>query len=58
VRPGNGEEVAAVLRACAAAGVAKRAWLGLTRSEEEIAAMRAIKRALDPAGVLNPGAVL
>ncbi len=39
-------------------GVAKRAWLGLTRSEEEIAAMRAIKTALDPAGVLNPGAVL
>ncbi len=39
-------------------GVAKRAWLGLTRSEEEIAAMRAIKAALDPAGVLNPGVVL
>jgi FAD/FMN-containing dehydrogenase len=39
-------------------GVAKRAWLGLTRSAEEIAAMRAIKAALDPAGVLNPGAVL
>jgi FAD/FMN-containing dehydrogenase len=39
-------------------GVAKRAWLGLTRTPQEIAAMRAIKRALDPAGVLNPGAVL
>ena len=39
-------------------GVAKRAWLGLTRSPEEIAAMTAIKRALDPAGILNPGAVL
>jgi FAD/FMN-containing dehydrogenase len=39
-------------------GVAKRPWLGLTRTEEEIAAMRAIKAALDPAGVLNPGAVL
>jgi FAD/FMN-containing dehydrogenase len=39
-------------------GVAKRAWLGLTRTEEEIAAMRAIKAALDPAGVLNPGVVL
>jgi FAD/FMN-containing dehydrogenase len=39
-------------------GIAKRAWLGLTRTEEEIAAMRAIKAALDPAGVLNPGAVL
>jgi FAD/FMN-containing dehydrogenase len=39
-------------------GVAKRAWLGLTRSPEEIAAMTAIKRALDPVGMLNPGAVL
>jgi FAD/FMN-containing dehydrogenase len=39
-------------------GVAKRAWLGLTRSAEEIAAMTAIKRALDPGGTLNPGAVL
>jgi FAD/FMN-containing dehydrogenase len=39
-------------------GVAKRRWLGLTRTPEEIAAMRAIKRALDPAGILNPGAVL
>jgi FAD/FMN-containing dehydrogenase len=39
-------------------GVAKRAWLGLTRTPEEIAAMRAIKRALDPAGALNPGVVL
>jgi len=39
-------------------GVAKREWLGLTRSPEEIAAMAAIKGALDPAGVLNPGVVL
>jgi FAD/FMN-containing dehydrogenase len=39
-------------------GVAKREWLGLTCSQEEIAAMTAIKRALDPAGLLNPGAVL
>jgi FAD/FMN-containing dehydrogenase len=39
-------------------GVAKREWLGLTRTPEEIAAMRAIKAALDPAGVLNPGVVL
>jgi FAD/FMN-containing dehydrogenase len=39
-------------------GVAKARWLGLTRSEVEIAAMRAIKRALDPQGILNPGAVL
>jgi len=39
-------------------GVAKRRWLSLTRSEEEIAAMQAIKGALDPEGLLNPGAVL
>jgi FAD/FMN-containing dehydrogenase len=39
-------------------GVAKAAHLGLVRSAAEIAAMRAIKRALDPAGMLNPGAVL
>ncbi|MEZ0293072.1 MAG: FAD-binding oxidoreductase [Solirubrobacteraceae bacterium] len=39
-------------------GVAKAAYLGLVRSEAELRAMRAVKRALDPAGVLNPGAVL
>jgi FAD/FMN-containing dehydrogenase len=39
-------------------GTAKARWLSLTRSAEEIAAMRAIKRALDPAGLLNPGVVL
>jgi FAD/FMN-containing dehydrogenase len=35
-------------------GAAKRRWLVRNRSEAEVAAMRAIKRALDPAGVLNP----
>ncbi len=39
-------------------GVAKRPWLTLTRSAEDIATMRAIKRALDPAGILNPGVIL
>jgi len=39
-------------------GVAKRRWLELTRSPADIAVMRAVKRALDPHGLLNPGAVL
>jgi FAD/FMN-containing dehydrogenase len=39
-------------------GVAKAGWLHLTREPGEIAAMRAIKAALDPGGLLNPGAVL
>jgi FAD/FMN-containing dehydrogenase len=36
-------------------GRAKVPWLGLSRSSIEIDTMRAIKRALDPAGMLNPG---
>jgi FAD/FMN-containing dehydrogenase len=39
-------------------GAAKARFLGLTRSEDEIAAMRRIKAALDPDGILNPGTVL
>jgi len=39
-------------------GTAKRRWLALTRSEAEIDAFRAIKAALDPAGILNPHALL
>jgi FAD/FMN-containing dehydrogenase len=68
--PAPGDEAAdeAVLRLAAACGgtisaehgvgVAKARWLALARSGAEIAAMRAIKAALDPAGILNPGAVL
>jgi FAD/FMN-containing dehydrogenase len=39
-------------------GVAKASWLARARGEGEVGAMRAIKRALDPAGLLNPGVVL
>jgi FAD/FMN-containing dehydrogenase len=39
-------------------GVAKAAWLARQRPAGELAAMRALKAALDPAGILNPGAVL
>jgi FAD/FMN-containing dehydrogenase len=39
-------------------GKAKARWLSLARSPDELRAMRAIKRALDPDGILNPGAVL
>lgn len=39
-------------------GRAKARWLHLQRSPEELAAMRAVKRALDPHGILNPGALL
>jgi FAD/FMN-containing dehydrogenase len=39
-------------------GRAKLAWLGLSRSATEIAAMTAIKRALDPQGILAPGVLL
>ncbi|MGH9121462.1 MAG: FAD-binding oxidoreductase [Acidimicrobiales bacterium] len=66
--PGEGSVDEAVLRLAAAfqgtisaehgVGRAKVAWLGLARSPAEIAAMRAIKAALDPQGVLNPGVLL
>ena len=36
-------------------GVAKVRWLVADRGESDVAAMRAIKRSLDPADVLNPG---
>jgi FAD/FMN-containing dehydrogenase len=39
-------------------GRAKAPWLDLSRTPEEIAAMRRIKAALDPAGLFNPGVLL
>jgi FAD/FMN-containing dehydrogenase len=39
-------------------GAAKRRWLYLSRTPEEISAFRAIKRALDPDGVMNPNVLL
>jgi glycolate oxidase len=39
-------------------GVAKRAWLEATRGPDAVRVMRAVKAALDPLGILNPGKVL
>jgi FAD/FMN-containing dehydrogenase len=39
-------------------GLSKRAYLSHSRTPEEMLVMRALKRALDPKGILNPGKVL
>lgn len=39
-------------------GLLKREYLGFSRSPGELAMMRAIKQALDPQGIFNPGKVL
>ncbi len=39
-------------------GTEKLGWLAASRSEDEIAAMRLLKRSLDPENLLNPGRVL
>jgi FAD linked oxidases, C-terminal domain len=39
-------------------GLIKREFLSVSRSPQEIAAMKAIKAALDPNGILNPGKVI
>ena len=38
-------------------GLDKKAYLGWSRSEPEIALMRTLKAALDPKGILNPGKI-
>ena len=38
-------------------GVAKRGYLEAQRGSRGVAAMRAIKQAMDPLGILNPGKV-
>ena len=38
-------------------GLVKKPWLDSTRGAAEIAAMRGIKQALDPNGIMNPGKV-
>ena len=39
-------------------GLLKKDYLGYSRSPEEIAILRSIKKTLDPLGILNPGKVL
>ncbi|MFZ4720226.1 MAG: FAD-binding oxidoreductase [Ilumatobacteraceae bacterium] len=39
-------------------GVAKAAWLERLKGPAAVAALRAVKRALDPQGILNPGVLL
>jgi len=36
-------------------GVAKTPWLHLIRTAADLDAQRAVRRALDPNGILNPG---
>jgi FAD/FMN-containing dehydrogenase len=66
LEPGDPEAITADVLASAAGlggtisaehgvGIAKTRWLHLIRSPAELAAAAAIKHALDPAGILNPG---
>jgi FAD/FMN-containing dehydrogenase len=38
-------------------GLERKAYLEISRSPAEIATMRALKTALDPRGILNPGKI-
>jgi FAD/FMN-containing dehydrogenase len=39
-------------------GLLKKPYLGYSRSPDELAVLRSVKRALDPLGILNPGKIL
>src|SRR5690606_12596033 len=39
-------------------GLHKKPWLGYSRSDAEIALIRAMKQALDPRNIMNPGKVI
>ena len=39
-------------------GLEKKPYLPISRTPEEIALMRLLKRTLDPLGILNPGKVV
>jgi FAD/FMN-containing dehydrogenase len=39
-------------------GIERKSWLPVSRTPEELATMRLLKRALDPHGILNPGKVI
>lgn len=39
-------------------GLEKKAYLGISRSPQELVLMRTLKAALDPRNLLNPGKVL
>jgi FAD/FMN-containing dehydrogenase len=39
-------------------GTLKRPWLSWSRTAEELALMRLLKRAIDPANIMNPGKIL
>jgi FAD/FMN-containing dehydrogenase len=50
-------EIAGSVSAEHGVGLEKKPYLGLCRSEAEIALMRTLKRSLDPKGILNPGKI-